>query len=118
MARSLHRLTSAGFGQTETSSHSSDSTAADISDWSAHREIAERVEVDYALVERKIRSSEAIALLAADYDLSQKNKVEGSPTFIMNEGRQKLFGNVGYRLISANVQELLHRANDNEMSWC
>ncbi|WP_204376707.1 hypothetical protein, partial [Methyloceanibacter marginalis] len=55
---------------------------------------------------------------AADYDLSQKNGVEGSPTFLMNDGRQKLFGNVGYRLLEANVQELLRRPAANEASWC
>jgi len=93
-------------------------SARDISDWQVHREIAERIGVDYGTVEEKIRSSEAVALLAADYDLSQKNGIEGSPTFLMNDGRQKLFGNVGYRLLQANVQELLRRPAENEASWC
>jgi hypothetical protein len=35
----------------------------------------------------------------------------------MNDGRQKLFGNVGYRLLEANVQELL-RTPAGEASWC
>jgi predicted DsbA family dithiol-disulfide isomerase len=92
--------------------------AKDISDWQMHREIAERIGIDYGAVEQKIRSSEAVAQLAADYDLSQKNHIEGSPTFLMNDGRQKLFGNVGYRLLEANVQELLRRPPENEASWC
>ena len=41
-----------------------------------------------------------------------------SPTFIMNEGRQKLFGNVGYRGLEANVGELLRSAPEDEASWC
>lgn len=94
------------------------SQAKDISDWHVHKEIAERLGIDYGLVEEKIRSSEAVARLAADYDLSQKNGIAGSPTFLMNDGRQKLFGNVGYRLLEANVQELLRRAPENEASWC
>jgi predicted DsbA family dithiol-disulfide isomerase len=94
------------------------SSAKDISDWSVHREIAERIGIDYGTVDRKIRSSEAVAQLAADYDLSQKHGIEGSPTFLMNDGRQKLFGNVGYRLLEANVQELLRRPAENEASWC
>jgi len=69
-------------------------------------------------VDEKTHSSEAIVQLAADYDLSQKNGVEGNPAFIMNNGRQKLFGNVGYRLIEANVQELLRNAPKDEASWC
>ncbi|MGK2923778.1 MAG: DsbA family oxidoreductase, partial [Methyloceanibacter sp.] len=93
-------------------------SAKDISEWNVHREIAERIGIDYSAVEEKIRSSEAVAQLAADYDLSQKNGVEGSPTILMNDGRQKLFGNVGYRLLQANVQELLRHPAANEASWC
>lgn len=94
------------------------SQAKDISDWRVLREIAERMGIDDRAVEEKLRSSEAIARLAADYDLSQKNGIAGSPTFVMNDGRQKLFGNVGYRLLEANVQELLRRTSENEASWC
>jgi len=92
--------------------------ARDISDWQVHREVAARIGIDYGAVDQKIRSSEAVAQLAADYDLSQKNRIEGSPTFLMNDGRQRLFGNVGYRLLEANVQELLRRPPENEASWC
>ena len=93
-------------------------SAKDISDWQIHREIADDLGIDYGLVEEKIRSSEAVTELAVDYDLGQKLGVEGSPTFIMNDGRQKLFGNVGYRLLEANVQELLRTASEGEASWC
>ncbi len=93
-------------------------SAKDISDWKIHNEIADRLGIDYGLVDEKIRSSEAVAQLAVDYNLSQKHGVEGSPMFIMNDGRQKLFGNVGYRLIEANVQELLRGASEEEASWC
>ena len=92
--------------------------AKDISDWSVHRELAEAIGLSYSKIEEKIRTSEAITRLAADYDLSQKMGVQGSPTFIMNEGRQKLFGNVGYRLIEANVRELLRHPKDEQASWC
>jgi predicted DsbA family dithiol-disulfide isomerase len=91
--------------------------AQDISDWQVHRDIAARIGVDYDDIDRKIRSSEAVAQFAVDYDLCQRNRIEGSPTFLMNDGRQKLFGNVGYRLLEANVQELL-RAPKDEASWC
>ena len=74
--------------------------------------------IDYRAVDEKIRSSEAVARLAVDSALSQKNGIAGSPTFVMNDGRQKLFGNVGYRLLEANVQELLRRTPENEASWC
>ena len=94
------------------------SSGRDISDWRVHKEIAERIGIDYGAVNEKIQSSEAVAQLAADYDMSQRHGVEGSPTFIMNDGRQKLFGNVGYRLLEANIQELLSGASETEASWC
>jgi hypothetical protein len=40
-----------------------------------------------------------------------------SPTLIFNEGRQRLNGNVGYRVIEANIRELLHNPS-GELSWC
>ncbi len=92
--------------------------ALDISDWQVHRQIANTLKLDYDAIDAKIRSSEAVARLAADYNLSQKNAVDVSPTFIMNEGRQRLAGNVGYRLLEANVQELLRNPLQNEASWC
>jgi predicted DsbA family dithiol-disulfide isomerase len=79
----------------------------DVSDWHVHREISDEIAIDHAEVDARIRSSEAVAQLAVDYSMSQRMGVEGSPTFLMNEGRQKLFGNVGYHLLEANVEELL-----------
>lgn len=90
----------------------------DISDWRVLADIAGELDIDYDIVREKIRSSEAVARLAADYELSKVHGVESSPTFIMNEGRQKLVGNIGYRLIEANVQELLRNPSDGEASWC
>lgn len=92
--------------------------ALDIGDWQVHREIAARIGIDYADVEQTFRSSEALAALTIDYGMASDNGVAGSPTFLMNEGRQKLFGNVGYRLLEANVQELLRHPNEDEASWC
>jgi hypothetical protein len=36
---------------------------------------------------------------------------------VLNEGRQLLNGNVGYRVIEANIRELLV-SNVVEASWC
>jgi predicted DsbA family dithiol-disulfide isomerase len=93
-------------------------SAKDVSDWRIHEEISDEIGVDFRTVEEKIRSSEAVLRLATDYERSQSQKVEGSPTFIMNNGRQKLFGNIGYRLLEANVQELLRNPRADEASWC
>jgi predicted DsbA family dithiol-disulfide isomerase len=92
--------------------------AKDISDWHVHRQIADDLAIDYARIEARIRSSEAMARLAADYQHSDKTHIEGSPTFVLNDGRQKLFGNVGYRVLEANIQELLRTPSTGEASWC
>jgi CubicO group peptidase (beta-lactamase class C family) len=43
--------------------------------------------------------------------------VRGSPTWVLNEGRQVIYGNVGYRVLNANVEELINRPIE-EASWC
>lgn len=94
------------------------SAGRDISDWRVLAEIVGHIGLDIDVIDEKIRSSEAVTQLAADYDLSRLHAVEVSPTLIMNEGRQRLHGNVGYRLIDANVQELLRASTQDEASWC
>ena len=54
----------------------------------------------------------------ADLKLAESLGVKGSPTFVMNEGRQVLFGNVGYKLIEANVEELFREQSGDAASWC
>ena len=62
-------------------------------------------------------NGEAMAGLCNDMALRDNHKLEGSPTYLLNNGRQKLYGNVGYRIIEANVQELLQRP-EGMASWC
>ena len=38
--------------------------------------------------------------------------------FQMNDGRQKLYGNVGYGVIEANIKELLRSPVAGTASWC
>ena len=90
----------------------------DISDWDIHAQIADELGVKPVLIEAKIRSSEAVAALAVDYHMCTQHAITGSPTIVLNEGRQKLFGNVGYRLIEANVHELLRTPEGEQASWC
>lgn len=57
----------------------------------------------------EITSGRAYAELASDIEDREKLRLEGSPTFVLNSGRQKLYGNVGYDVIAANVRTLLER---------
>ena len=45
-------------------------------------------------------------------------RIEGSPSFVLNEGRQKLYGNVGFHLMEASIQELFRTPHADEASWC
>ena len=90
---------------------------ADISDRKVQFEIAEELGLDINLIQAQIDSGEAYALLSKDFDLIKEHTVTVSPTLIFNEGRQRLNGNVGYRVIEANIRESLHNPTD-EQSWC
>jgi len=41
----------------------------------------------------------------------------GSPTYLLNHGRQKLYGNLGYKVIEANIEEVLRRPTASA-TWC
>lgn len=90
----------------------------DIGDWATLASIAQQVGLEPAALDAEIRSGRAHATLAADERDRQTHRVQGSPTFVLNEGRQVLFGNVGYRVLEANVRELLREPAAGAASWC
>ncbi len=90
----------------------------DIACWDIQCEIAENIGVDIRAIEKYIHNGIAFASLAGDYQYADKMRIEGSPSFILNEGRQKLYGNVGFRVVEANIQELLRAPRSEEASWC
>lgn len=89
----------------------------DISNFSKQMDIADRLGLPLNKIENLIKSGAAFAALDSDLQLKEKYNVTGSPTLILNEGRQIIYGNVGYRVIEANIQELLNRP-ENQASWC
>ena len=90
----------------------------DMARWDVQCEIAKAFGVDIGAIEQCIHNGIAFARLAADYQDADKMRIEGSPSFVLNEGRQKLYGNIGFRLIEANIQELLRAPRTDEASWC
>jgi predicted DsbA family dithiol-disulfide isomerase len=93
--------------------------ARDISDIDVLLELLAPVGVAAPAVRARIDNGEAYAALHRDEQLMKEYGVLGSPTLVFNEGRQLLYGNVGYRIIESNVRELLspHRV-EGEPSWC
>jgi len=92
--------------------------AQDISDWSVQRQVSQQIGVEFADVYKKMETGEAMAKLASDYELGLKIGVKGSPTYILNNGRQTLFGNISYGILEANVAELLKEQNELNASLC
>lgn len=90
----------------------------DIARWHVQCELAEAHGVDIDAIEKSIHEGTAFAGLAADYQDADKMCIEGSPSFVLNDGRQKLYGDVGFRIIEANIQELLRVPGGDHASWC
>ena len=81
-------------------------------------DVARELGLPVDAIQQSIDSGAAHAALCGDGALERTLSIEGSPTFLLNEGRQKLYGNVGYRVIEANLQELLRAPDLSEASWC
>ncbi len=93
------------------------SDCQDIAQLEVLYNIAESLGLPCNQIEKLINDGTALAALCCDGELRDKHKIEGSPTYLLNDGRQKLYGNVGYRIIEANVEELLERP-EGMASWC
>lgn len=91
--------------------------AVDISQLDVLYELAEAHKVETDNIRAALKSGRAMAGLLGDLRAANEARIAGSPTWIMNGGRQILYGNVGYRVLSANVEELLRRP-EHEASWC
>ncbi len=91
--------------------------ARDISSRQVLLEVLTRLGIPIPAIEAKLSSGEAMAELCRDIELRDEHKIEGSPTYYLNQGRQKLYGNVGYRVVSANLRELLEQPG-HQASWC
>ena len=69
-------------------------------------------------VEESLADGRAMAELSQDLLQKDTHRIVGSPTYVLDGGREKLFGNVGYRIIEANVTELLEAGDKSGASWC
>ena len=91
--------------------------AVDVSRMSELLAIADRQGIEIAALQSKLESGQAYALVAHDFSHVDAFGVRSSPTMTFNEGRQTLSGNVGYRMLEANIRELLRQPTDQQ-SWC
>ena len=93
------------------------SAAADIGDTTTLLDIVSREQIDPQLLEAALGDGSAMAALSDDQRSANALAVRGSPTWVLNEGRQVLYGNVGYRILNANIEELARHPKAGA-SWC
>jgi len=93
------------------------SEARDISNSVVIREIIEEQGLPVSEIESSITNGKAYAVLSEHMQSALDKQVRSSPTLTFNEDRQRLTGNVGYRILEANVRELLERPEDQQ-TWC
>jgi predicted DsbA family dithiol-disulfide isomerase len=91
--------------------------AVDVSCMAELYAIANHQGIEIADLESKLESGQAHALVAHDLKSADEFGVRSSPTMMFNEGRQTLSGNVGYRVLEANIRELIQHPADQH-SWC
>lgn len=91
--------------------------AVDISDLTILRNLIKQHGIGVEPINQSINSGTAIAALVHDYQEAKEMAIKGSPSFVLNDGRQILFGNIGYRVLHANIEELLKNP-EVEASWC
>ena len=89
----------------------------DVSELAILLDTATSCGIPEAALRSVISSGEAMAALSSDQRSALELGVRGSPTWVLNDGRQMLYGNVGYRILQANIEELL-RQPAGEASWC
>ena len=91
--------------------------ALDIGNLDVLCELVKANGLDRDTINTSIHDGTAMAALTGDYKKAQQQSIKGSPSYVIDSGRQILYGNVGYRVLRANVEELLKQPED-EASWC
>jgi len=89
-----------------------------ISDIAVLNSIAKELQLPVNELHSFLESGDAHAELHLDLEAKEKNYIPGSPALVFNEGRQILYGNVGYRIIQANIKEILADPQFGDASWC
>lgn len=94
------------------------SNGRDISDKKVLHEIIENHGISISLLDQFIDTGEAYAALWSDQLFRENQQIKGSPTYVLDGGRQVLFGNVSFHTINANIRELVQPECKYGVSWC
>lgn len=83
--------------------------AQDISNIDILFVLIEQAGLDCEKVNKAIVNGSAMAALMGNYQQAKTLGLKGSPSYIIDNGRQILYGNVGYRVLLANIEALLNK---------
>lgn len=84
---------------------------------SVQLEVAESLDIPHAPIERCLDDGTALSLLWEDHLEKERLRLQGSPSYVFDDGRALLYGNVTYGVLHATVEELL-RGMHPEGSFC
>ena len=90
---------------------------SDVSRFEVLWSFAANLELPVRELKEQFDNGRALAGTCRDAELRAEHHIEGSPTYLLNHGRQKLYGNLGYKVIEANIEEVLRRPTA-AATWC
>jgi predicted DsbA family dithiol-disulfide isomerase len=90
----------------------------DVSKASVLDAVLSGASADLADAHARLAHGEAHAALMSDDQEAQALGIRGSPSLVLDAGRQTLYGNVGFGIIAANIVELLREPQAGAASWC
>lgn len=90
----------------------------DVSEASVLDAVLSGASADLADAYARLAHGEAHTALISDDQEAQALGIRGSPSLVLDAGRQTLYGNVGFGIIQANIAELLREPQAGTASWC
>jgi predicted DsbA family dithiol-disulfide isomerase len=77
----------------------------------AHRAVqlrlAEELDLPRPALEERLDDGSALALLWEDHRLREEQQIQGSPTYVFDGGRARLYGNFPAGILEATIRELI-----------
>lgn len=70
-------------------------------------EVGEQLGLPRGSIERRLDDGSAIAAVCEDHAEKERLRLQGSPTYVFDDGRAMLYGNFDYGILRSTVEELL-----------
>lgn len=70
-------------------------------------EVAEELGLPRGALERRLDDGSALAAVCEDHAEKERLRLQGSPTYVFDDGRAMLYGNFDYGILRSTVEELV-----------